>query len=249
MVTVSILNYNGDGILKDCIYSILSQSKVPDEILIVDDFSTDNSRSIIKDFSVTYPSIKFYFTDRNYGFVHGINLCFKQASNPLVMFVSNDVRLHKKCLEELEGYFLDGLDKIVQPVIYSPNGKIENYGSRYCYPAFGFANREMTHKIDFTTMTTFMARKSTIKRMGYFDESFYPAYCEDLDFYMRSAGTVQYEVCIGARATHLGSVSFHNRFKRSQIKKFYRENRRRFIRKHYTGWDRIIREVLSGCMI
>lgn len=40
--------FNGEEFLDDCILSILSQSRIPDEIIIVNDGSTDNTSNLIK---------------------------------------------------------------------------------------------------------------------------------------------------------------------------------------------------------
>ena len=48
-VSVIIPNYNKAEYLRECVQSILKQTLLPDEILVVDDCSNDDSRSLIED--------------------------------------------------------------------------------------------------------------------------------------------------------------------------------------------------------
>ncbi len=51
MISVVIATYNGALFIKDQLKSIENQTLLPDEVIISDDFSTDNSLEIIKKFS------------------------------------------------------------------------------------------------------------------------------------------------------------------------------------------------------
>lgn len=63
-VTVIINNHNHQGFLRQCIDSLLSQTKRPQEIVIVDDGSTDDSPSIIEEYARNHPFIKPVFTSQ-----------------------------------------------------------------------------------------------------------------------------------------------------------------------------------------
>ena len=49
LMSVVMATYNGQLYLKEQIESILAQDLVPNEIIIVDDFSSDNTIQIIED--------------------------------------------------------------------------------------------------------------------------------------------------------------------------------------------------------
>lgn len=53
-ITVIIPNFNNSKWLKRCLDSVISQTYQPEEILIIDDCSTDESKEIIKDYWTRY---------------------------------------------------------------------------------------------------------------------------------------------------------------------------------------------------
>ena len=65
-VSVVVTNYNYDKWLRRCIRSLLNQNFNDYEIVIVDDFSTDNSRSILLEYQ-NNPKIKLVFNEYNMG--------------------------------------------------------------------------------------------------------------------------------------------------------------------------------------
>ena len=71
--------YNGEKFLKQQLDSILSQTVLPDELVIVDDCSTDRTCEILGNYKKEYPSVNFELVlrDKNIGyimnFIDGIN--------------------------------------------------------------------------------------------------------------------------------------------------------------------------------
>ena len=65
LVSVLIANYNNGAYIENAIMSIVNQTYVNWEVIIVDDASTDNSWEIIKKFTETYPNIHCYQNFKN----------------------------------------------------------------------------------------------------------------------------------------------------------------------------------------
>ena len=69
--------YNGETYLREQLDSIYGQTLVPDEVIVVDDCSTDGTVEILKEYSIKY-GLKFYINDTNLGynknFAKGISL-------------------------------------------------------------------------------------------------------------------------------------------------------------------------------
>ncbi len=63
LVSIVVNNYNNEIYLKDCIESLISQTYKNIEIVIVDAFSTDNSREIISNYADRDTRIKTIFTE------------------------------------------------------------------------------------------------------------------------------------------------------------------------------------------
>ena len=57
-ISIIIPNYNKEKYIEKCVNSVLEQSYMPKEIIIVDDCSTDNSRRIIEKLAKENETIK-----------------------------------------------------------------------------------------------------------------------------------------------------------------------------------------------
>ncbi len=78
-ISVVVATYNGEKYLTKQLDSLLAQSIPVDEIIIVDDCSTDNTWSILQDYQLKYHNIKIYQNPQNLGcakiFFHGLKYC------------------------------------------------------------------------------------------------------------------------------------------------------------------------------
>ncbi len=69
-VAVVILNWNGEGMLKTYLPSVIENSKTA-EIIVADNGSTDNSIAFLKS---EYPQIRIIDNKENFGLAEGYNL-------------------------------------------------------------------------------------------------------------------------------------------------------------------------------
>jgi len=79
-ISVAMCTYNGAEFLPAQLQSIITQSRPPDEIVICDDRSTDDTQTILKEFAAEAPvPINLHFNDHNLGsiknFERAISLC------------------------------------------------------------------------------------------------------------------------------------------------------------------------------
>jgi len=88
--------YNAAEYLEKSIGSLLGQTRPPDEILIIDDGSTDKSVEIASSFPV-----KLIRHERNKGLAAARNTAFKNAAHELVGAIDADVYPDKDWLEQL----------------------------------------------------------------------------------------------------------------------------------------------------
>jgi hypothetical protein len=86
LFSVVILNFNYGHYLQQCIESALAQRYQPMEVLVVDDGSTDTSRSIIDSFA---HQVRASFK-QNGGMVSAMNHGFRLSRGSIVMFVDAD---------------------------------------------------------------------------------------------------------------------------------------------------------------
>ncbi|MBK5275008.1 MAG: glycosyltransferase family 2 protein [Desulfuromonadales bacterium] len=89
-VSVCIPTYNYAAFLAETIESILSQHFADFELLIIDDNSTDDTRSIVERYTRKDPRIRFSVNPWNLGMVENWNLCLAQARGEYIKFVFGD---------------------------------------------------------------------------------------------------------------------------------------------------------------
>jgi len=96
-VSIIITNYNYQDYVKECIDSCLNQTYKNIEIIVVDDGSTDNSRSVLNEYE---DSVKLVFQE-NAGMVQASNTGYAYATGDLIMFLDADDFLKEKALENV----------------------------------------------------------------------------------------------------------------------------------------------------
>ena len=92
-VATVTLTWNAEKDIRDLLGCIEKQSIKPDEIIIVDNNSTDNTAEIIRE----YPYVKFFRLDKNYGYAKGYNIAFSKVSGDIdyVIALDHDVLIDK----------------------------------------------------------------------------------------------------------------------------------------------------------
>ncbi|MEH2266464.1 glycosyltransferase [Nostoc sp.] len=87
-VSVIIPSYNHEKYISETIYSVLNQSYQDFEIVITDDYSSDNTTKIIKEFDD--PRIRLFCFTKNRGAAVAANNCIKEAKGELIAMLSSD---------------------------------------------------------------------------------------------------------------------------------------------------------------
>ena len=90
LISVIVPIYNGEKYLKECVDSIINQSYKNLEILLVDDGSSDASRTISQDFRKTDSRIHTVFRDQNGGVSECRLTGVAEATGEWVIFVDHD---------------------------------------------------------------------------------------------------------------------------------------------------------------
>jgi len=107
-----IASYNYGRFIIEAIESVLRQTILPDEILISDDCSTDDTRDIALDYKRRYPKlIKYNRNEQNLGVVKHFNKAINLTSSDYIFFLGADNRILSNYIEECK-MILDSSEKI-----------------------------------------------------------------------------------------------------------------------------------------
>jgi glycosyltransferase involved in cell wall biosynthesis len=72
-ITVVMPNYNHAQFLPTSVRALMERERIPDELIIIDDCSSDHSWEVISAFARQYPQIRPYRNDRNLGVLATLN--------------------------------------------------------------------------------------------------------------------------------------------------------------------------------
>lgn len=112
-VSVLVANYNHAHYLPTSLAGICGQTRPAEEIIIVDDGSTDDSISVIKEFAAKYPNIRLLRNERNRGQLFSIQRALASATGEYVVWTSADDLLLPNFIERS----LDVLQKFPEAVL------------------------------------------------------------------------------------------------------------------------------------
>ncbi len=92
LITFVVTSYNYEKYILKTLESIKNQTYRNFEIIVVDDFSTDNSVQLIEEYITKNPdlNIKLIKQDRNYGQLRACQTGLKQAQGQFVSFIDSD---------------------------------------------------------------------------------------------------------------------------------------------------------------
>jgi teichuronic acid biosynthesis glycosyltransferase TuaG len=90
LVSIITPSYNSAKFIKQCIESVIAQTYINWEILIVDDCSRDNSCLAIKKFATQEGRIRYFLLDENIGSAAARNVAIRQAKGKYIAFLDSD---------------------------------------------------------------------------------------------------------------------------------------------------------------
>lgn len=265
MIRIVIVNWNAGSQLLDCIRSIQDhENSLVEDIVVVDNGSTDDSVFAIKDLA----GVTLIEAGKNLGFARACNLGAQGAKSEYLLFLNPDTRLFA--------------DSVIEPLNFMQqkrNSEIGICGVRLVDERGGFTTsaarfptlRVMAGKIlclssvmpklflrhqmssvelsescfvDQIIGAFFLIRKSVFDRCGGFDERFF-VYFEEVDLSLRANH-------LGYSSYYLANVTaFHkgggcsNRVKSTRL--FYSlRSRIIYARKHYSRFEFAVLIVLTA---
>ncbi|MDD4698818.1 MAG: glycosyltransferase [Oscillospiraceae bacterium] len=111
-LSVALASYNGEKFIKRQLMSILSQTRKPDEVIIIDDCSTDSTQEIVSDFIDLHGphNWKLFVGEKNVGYRKNFYNCIAQTSGNIVFLCDQDDYWRSDKLEALEQIYINNPD-------------------------------------------------------------------------------------------------------------------------------------------
>jgi GT2 family glycosyltransferase len=193
LISVVVLNWNGERVIQTCLESLRAQTYRPLEILVVDNASTDGSVALIRN---QFPEIKLIVNERNLGFGGGNNVGIRSARGRYLMMLNNDTRLVPRCIEELKR----SLEKDARYgacaskiLLEDEPNPIDAAGIVVCPDGLSIGRGRLEHadrydeevEVFFASDCACLYRREMLEEIGLYDEDFF-AYADETDMGWRA---------------------------------------------------------------
>ena len=213
-VAAVVPHWNRRDLLQTLLANLAQQTRPLDEIIVVDNGSTDDSAAVAE-----LAGARVVRLERNLGFAAAVNRGIQAASAEWIAILNNDVTLAPDWLERLlaacekeEAWFATG--KTVKAGDTSRiDGAFDAISRGACACRCGSGKLDgpfwnQPRRIRMAPMTAALFRYRLFEEMGFLDESF-ESYLEDVDFGIRCAIGDRYGLYVPAAvACHLGSSTW-----------------------------------------
>jgi len=200
-IAVVILNWNGRKFLEKFLPGVIAHSRDMAEIIIADNFSSDDSLLFLEN---NYPEIKTIKLDDNYGFASGYNLALRQISADYYVLLNSDIEVTSDWIRPvIELMEADSRIAACQPKIRSYNepekfeyagaagGFIDKYGYPFCQGRL-FQSLETdqgqydsAREVFWATGACMFVKAGIYHELGGLDDDFF-AHMEEIDFCWRA---------------------------------------------------------------
>ncbi len=216
MISAVIPTHDGRELLDVVLGSLAAQTRLPDEVVVVDDASTDGTLAHLAEH---WPEVRVLAIPENVGVSVALNRCIAAARGEFVLLLNNDVELAPDCVAELA----DALHAAPEAAVvaaklrdYTQRGLLDGAGDGYSWAGLAYrrGQGEVDHGQYDSAIEVFGAcaaaalyRAAALADVGPFDEQFF-ALGEDADWSFR-AQLAGYSCRFAPRAVayHIGSAS------------------------------------------
>ena len=211
-VAVVVVNFNGAAYIERCLAAVVCQSQVPDEVVVLDNGSSDLSVALVRSH---FPGVRLILQPENEGFAHGCNLAIAQTRSPNVLILNTDVFLDRDFLfhglRTLHANPETGF--VAAKILQADSDRIENVG-QFLKPWLKTANCLVTDQdaqVFAGSGAALLCRRQMLADVSWqgdpFDASFF-MYWEDVDLAWRAQ--LRGWQCVfspDSTAHHIGSAS------------------------------------------
>ncbi|MBI4058837.1 glycosyltransferase family 2 protein [Candidatus Microgenomates bacterium] len=242
MTSVIIPNWNGEDLIEKNFSSWVDLGA--DEIIVVDDYSTDKS---IEKLKVQSEKCKVIENNKNLGFARSVNKGVKAAQGDIIILLNTDVKPDKNLIKAILPHFND-------EKVFGVSFAEEKFSWSRGLWKDGFIQHEPGERINNLHETFWISggsgafRKSIWDELGGLDEIYAPFYWEDVDLCYRALKR-GYKLLWEPRAKvlhkHEGTIGKY--FSKSYVNFIQERNQLLLIWKNITS-KKMFREHINGLM-
>lgn len=184
-VSVVIPAYNRAPFLSEALRSVMEQTRRADEVVVVDDGSTDDTAGVVQEF----PGVRYVFQE-NRGVSAARNLGVQRSTGEWIAFLdSDDLWVRTKLERQLEEAARYPASSIIHTdEVWIRSGRRINPGKRHMKHGGWIFERCLA--LCLISPSSVLVRRDALEKTGCFDEEL-PA-CEDYDLWLRL--TLEYPV-------------------------------------------------------
>ena len=178
-VSVVIPTYNRCKTLQKALDSVLSQSFPPDEVIVIDDGSNDDTGAMVK---TKFPHVQYHFQS-NKGVSHARNYGIRKAKGDWIAFLDSDDEWLPDKLKMQQSALINKAEMKIchTEEIWIRNGKRANQMNKH--KKTGGCIFQHCLPICAMSPSSILIHRTVFDDVGVFDESL-PA-CEDYDLWLR----------------------------------------------------------------
>ncbi len=199
-----LLSWNNLPILKDCVDSIMRNTRTPSRLIVVDNGSTEKG---IKEYLLSMKGspgieVKVIFNPTNEGFARGMNKGLSFSNAPYACILNNDIIVTDGWLEEMIKIAQENRELgIINP---SSNNFGLRFGKGTTLDEFaGMFKRQTGRWVEMNACVGFcmLIKREVVTKIGYLNDEYGYAYFEDTD-YSRRAQQAGY-ICAMAKGCYV----------------------------------------------
>lgn len=194
-LSIIIVTWNGDAILKNCLDSLAKVYGDGPEIIVVDNAAQDSAREVCS----SYVNVKYISAPENLGFAGGNNAGLKSCTREFVLLLNNDTVVHEDSFTPMMRFLCDSPDAgIVQGTMNVPslNNGLDDCGAimtfwglqRHLHRGEPTATtRLQAQRVTAAKGAMLMFKRQVVEDTGFLFYDHFKSYFEETDFCRRAA--------------------------------------------------------------
>jgi GT2 family glycosyltransferase len=226
MYTTSIIIpvFNRWNFTASCLNALINLDATTNEIIIIDNASTDETKTKIQDYLTKYSNIKYIKNDTNKFHSEACNQGYAIASSENIIFLNNDIRV--------KGNIEDWTKQVGVAIGLNPNCIFGPVGGAIDPKTCNFLYETRTDVVNYISGWCLFGNKKTFDKLkinnytGPWSNDF-PFYYNDTDMGFRAKTLGINMILFDLPLVHLGKASSNQ----LNINKLYNEGKQTFIKK------------------